>query len=168
MPATDTGAPQALPVPPAAPSNGAPVFLPAMSPDELVIYRNACADDFTIAKQALAGADAEIARRFGEHIKAQFAAHGKDHGTLHLTVAPGIAAKAVIDRKVEWDQAKLRAIAAELTWPEIAHLFKIEFTVPEKNFGGMMPGPLKDKVADARTTKPGTAKITLERVAESM
>ncbi len=116
---------------------------------------------------------AELGRRFGDVIKAAYAKAEKSHGKLKIRpVAEDAAAVAFggvkaddgasfdleveIRQSVDWDTSKLIAASSndELMTPEQAqHLFKVEMSVPEKTYNALPPGPLKQALTDARTTK---------------
>lgn len=100
-----------------------------------------------------------LRERFEADVEAAFARAGKTAGALTVTLDGGLVAKADIPKKVKWDQAKLQAIAAGLPWAQVAHLFKIEFTVPEAKFKALMPGELRDAVAAARDETTGALKF---------
>jgi len=117
----------------------------------------------TTVKGRLDDLNAEVAKRLGESIKKALADDGKEHGTANLSLQDGITAKGVVDKKVEWDSAKLLAIAQTMPWNRAVAVFKIVFSVPEKIYAGIKavdPDLLK-LIDAARTTKHGEPKITL-------
>jgi hypothetical protein len=100
--------------------------------------------------------------RFANDAQIAYDRADKDGGTVTVGERNGVVIKAKRDKKVEWDQAKLKALAANMSWAEIGHLFDIQFKVPERKFEGLMPGPFKDLVTAARTVTWSDTKITLE------
>jgi hypothetical protein len=115
----------------------------------------------------LAAIAAEYARRLGDSAKRSYEQAGKDSGTLSLELQDGLTAKCDISKKVEWDSAKLQAIAQTMPWERVAAIFKIVFAVPETIYKGIAAADpaLKAKLDEARTTKLAPVKITLTKEA---
>lgn len=117
------------------------------------------------ARDMLTKTNAVIVEKARPDADAAYVRQGKSHGSLTIKSLPGVVVKADISQTVSWDQEKLKAIAGTLDWPTAQQLFKITFTVPEAVYKNMLPGELKDKLTDARTTKTGDIKINVERAA---
>lgn len=146
-----------------------PTDLSALSDADLFdlgVERNRALDE---AKAAVSEYDLEVASRFSAHARAAFEGAGKEHGKVTAPLAGGnLSIEANISKKVEWDNDKLMAVAREMPFAQVEHLFKIVFSVPEKQYGGLLPGTdLKAKIDEARTVKYGEPKISLVAPAEA-
>lgn len=107
---------------------------------------------------------AEIGRRFKEQAVAAVRAKDDPFGSATLDLGAFIL-KADLPKKVEWDQQKLHAIAGVIRgeWNEDpAQYIDTDLSISEKTFKAW-PETLQAKFADARTTKEGTLKLSLER-----
>lgn len=137
--------------------------LKAMTPGELLDYGAALSRMVAESAGDLKAFQAVVAERFGRDAAAAYEADDKMHGTVRVKLADGIELKADTGKTVEWDQDKLMAIAGSMDWPTAQHWFQFKVTVPEKRFDSLPPGDLRDRIAEARTVKYGTPKLTLER-----
>lgn len=71
-------------------------------------------------------------------------------------------------KDVKWDSAKLQAVAAQLPWAQVEHIFKIKFEISETVYkqlkasvaAGMFSAELMKQIDEARTFTVGEAKIT--------
>lgn len=117
------------------------------------------------AKARAAIIAAEIHARLESSAKQAFEQAGKTHGQMKLPLQDGLAAEVKIDRKVDWDSAKLQAVAQTLPWDRVKEMFKIAFSMPEAIYKGVsaLDPELRKKIDDARTETFGTPKITLVR-----
>lgn len=115
-------------------------------------------------KANLSGLNAELAARCGKAVDEKFADANKQHGTVRFAV-DNVALGAEISKKVEWDSAKLMAVAAKLPWEKVQTLFKIEMSMGEKVFAVIDAGAIAPEiVADikaARVVKYNNPKITI-------
>ena len=115
-------------------------------------------------KVDLAAIQDEITRRFSNLGSLALDEQGKTYGTVtrELIGFDGrYKIKAEVKQTVKWDSEALQTLAADLTWKQIQHWFKIAFSVPEAKFKAMEPGPFKEKLEQARTTKLSPLAITL-------
>lgn len=126
---------------------------------ELKELRAAAERDAKSAQLEMKEIDAELVRRYGQAGKEKLLEAGKNHGTLTFE-QEGAKLKFELKQAVTWDGDALREIARSMDMSQIDHLFDIKFSVPEAKFNALMPGNLRDRIARARTTKPGDAKIT--------
>ena len=119
-------------------------------------------------KGRLVAVNAEIDTRLAPSVAAAILASKKTHGVVNAPVplSNTLSMKIDMPKKVEWDSAKLMAVAQTLPWPQVEAIFKIEFSVPEKIYGGLAAGnPELAKLIDAaRTVKYGKAKVSLVEV----
>ena len=126
---------------------------------------NDAAIDAAANKAWVASLNGEISKRLGESVLKSLADDGRVHGTVNLFLQDGVTAKGVVDKKVDWDSAKLLAIAQTMPWDRVAAIFKITFSVPEKIYDGIkaVDDELGKRIDGARTTKPSAPKITLSK-----
>ncbi len=101
----------------------------------------------------------EIGRRFAEPLLAQMAA--KNARSATIDASEGFKFKGSVGKTVTWDSSALQELAAEMDWAKAQHYFKIKFSVAEAMFKSVEPGPFKDALTAARTTKDGQLKIEM-------
>lgn len=135
----------------------------AFSLPDLCDYRAAMASALDEAKADLQLVDGVIAERFGPHGRLALEKAGKAHGSATVEIGHGLKLKAEIGQKVEWDQAKLRAIMATMPWDKANHFFDFKFSMKEKMWTALEPGEFRAKVADARTVTLSPIKVSIER-----
>ena len=127
--------------------------------NQLVAIRDAAQADIDEAKAETADVDAEYVRRFGPALEGVLTEAGKQSTTVD--VEGGFKAKGSISKTVKWDSDILQTIAASMSWEEIKHYFKIDFSVPEAIFKAIPPGKLQEAVEKARTVKYGDLKVAV-------
>lgn len=108
---------------------------------------------------------AEISRRFADSAKQSLTQAGKEHGTITLPLQDGFIVKGKVDKKVEWDSAKLQAVAQTLPWERVAAMFKIEFSMPEAIYKGIaaFSPEMRAQIDAARTTTYSEPKLALSK-----
>lgn len=111
------------------------------------------------AKAEMETIQAELRRRFESRLTEHLASMEKQHGQ-HTFEVDGLKLTAEITARVKWDSQRLEAIASKMPWPEVQRLFKIDFSVPEKNYAAIRDEKLLDQLIDARTVKYSEPKIT--------
>jgi len=113
-----------------------------------------------IAEQTgwLADRNAELANRFSGALSNKLNKNTALSGSLEVD---GHKIKGSISKSVKWDSDKLQRMASIMGWDEIQHYFKITFSMSETVFKGMLPGPLQEEMAAARTVKYGDLKVSL-------
>lgn len=136
-------------------------YLREISLSQLSSERQALRDVMAGTGQELADIQDEITRRFSAAGALALDDAGKDYGTATSEVGLGYKIKAEIKQTVKWDSAVLQVIAADMSWNSIQHWFKIAFSMPEAQFKAIEPGPFKDAIIAARTTKLAPLSITL-------
>lgn len=121
--------------------------------------------EMTDAKARAAIIAEEIYNRLSSSAVQAFEQAGKSHGQMKLPLQDGLAAEVKIDRKVDWDSAKLQAVAQTLPWDRVAAMFKIVFSMPEAIYKGVaaLDPDLRAKIDAARTETFAIPKITLVR-----
>lgn len=125
----------------------------------------ACVRELEKAKLDVAPIQAELERRYGAALAAEYNAQKKQSGTVRLELPEDFEAVADASKKVEWDSGKLMAVASTMSWDQASKLFKIDFSVPEKIYSGLAAAnPELAKAIDAaRAVKYGKPKITLQK-----
>ena len=109
-----------------------------------------------------------VGERYTGAVQAALTADGRPSGTFsNIDIGDRFSVTAEISKSVSYDQDKLKALAGTLTWPEVCHYFKIEFTVPEAIYKAIPPGPVKTAIEAARTTKYGAPKLKIVPPAEA-
>lgn len=127
--------------------------------DTLLAARGQLEGQLKKSKAVLKQIDEEILTLSSEPVLQSQAATGKKDGVIRFTLE-GNAYKAEIRKTVEWDQAKLAALAASLPYEKSSEILVISFSVPEKNFNSVAEGTdLHRKLMDARCVKYGTPKV---------
>lgn len=138
---------------------------PAVKPVEqqsVAELREAAARHTTIidsAKEQLDLIQAELRARYEVRLKEYLAQTDKQHGQ-HTFEDDGIKLTAEIRATVKWDSQRLEAIASKMPWHEAQRLFKVDFTVPEKNYQALRDEKLLDQLIEARTVKYSEPKIS--------
>jgi hypothetical protein len=100
----------------------------------------------------------ELRSRFEARLTEYLAQADKQHGQ-HTFEVDGVKLTAEVKATVKWDSTALEGIASKMPWPEAQRLFKIDFSVPEKNYNAIRDEKLLDQLIDARTVKYSEPKI---------
>lgn len=103
----------------------------------------------------------ELTKRHTEKFKAQLAAKGKEGGSITDEIN-GVDIEFKIDKKVTWDQVKLRnylSVRPDL----IDKVIKAKFEVSEKIFDGLTEGDVIKEIKAARTVEWKPAKISFKK-----
>ena len=129
--------------------------------DELKELQRWAEAELAEAKLSLAGVQSAIAIKMAPVLAEQFMVAGKEKGALTFKTPCGNKVKGEIAATVKWDDDKLRALASAMTWDQIKHWFTIKFSVSERLFNAIEPGPMKDAFVDARTVEYKALKVTL-------
>ena len=126
----------------------------------------ALVDDVAERKAALSSASeiltAALEKRFGASIRDAMREQNKDTGTVRVEAGDFVAV-ADVPKKVEWNDAKLRAAVKQLTdmGEDTAEYVDTKLTVSEAKFKAW-PTALKKLFEPARTVKTGKLTIKLE------
>lgn len=123
---------------------------------ELVATHNATID---AAKGELEVLQQELRHRYEDKLAQHLRSLEKNHGQMTFE-EDGVKLTAEVKATVKWDSQKLEDIAKTMPWQDAQRLFKIEFSVPEKNYAAVRDEKLLDKLIDARTVKYSEPKIT--------
>ena len=86
--------------------------------------------------------------------------NGEDFGTVNISHGNDII-KAVVSKKVTWDQELLREALSKLSEEDARHYGKLTFAVEERKFTAAPPA-IKRILEDCRTTEVGSFKVELE------
>lgn len=116
-------------------------------------------------KTKLSEIDGAIVHRTKGLVEQMFTLAGKQSGTVKVAGDDGMVINGEIPKKVEWDTAKLMAVAETMSAEEALEIFDIKFSVPEKKFtslAGRVDPAAHQAILDARTVKYGDMKISLE------
>lgn len=113
------------------------------------------------AKRAVSEVAEEIATAYSEKVKAAYNALQKQGGSQSVPLQDGLVAKGDISKEVKWNQDLMRMAAASMTFVEVMHYFKIEFSMTEVTYKSLPNGAFKDLIDEARSVKYGELKITL-------
>lgn len=110
------------------------------------------------AKRALV---AHLGERLAGQIGGAFSLAGKDYGTVHVE-AEGFDVEVTRDKKVEWDQAGLAALALAIQGggEDPADYVKTELKVEERKYAAFTPR-VRAAFDAHRTTKPASTTIKL-------
>lgn len=119
-----------------------------------------CAKFATIVKNNVDALKAELTKRTSETALKLYANANKEHGDLTFEV-DGVKLKGSIERKIEYDQDALRAVAATMPWEKASRIFKIEFDVAEATYKAITDDELRTAITAARTVKTGELKVAL-------
>ena len=142
------------------PSNSS-TDLSYMSLGRLKDLQRSAETDLADAKAVLAVVQGAISTKMTPVMEQEFLAAGKEKGALTFKTPCGNKVKGEIATTVKWDDDKLRALASAMTWDQIKHWFTIKFSVSERLFNAIEPGPMKDAFVDARTVEYKPLKVTL-------
>ena len=104
----------------------------------------------------------EVEHRLKDQIQAAYLREAKDTGTVHVQ-AEGCAIEVSRPKKVEWDQADLKAIAARIAeaGDDPAEYIETNLVVTEKRYTAW-PSSIQKQFEPARTVKPGNTSIKIK------
>lgn len=138
------------------------IDLQSFSDIDLAHWRNGVVRRQDEIKGELAAIDAEIARRYQAQVDALYTAKGEMSGKVKHDLPSGLRVEGSRSKTVQWDGAKLLAVAKTMSWEQVQHFFDIGVKMPEKVYSALDPtSDLKANVDEARTVKYGDVKIAL-------
>lgn len=111
------------------------------------------------AKERLDLIQAELRRRYESILSTSLAQQDKQSGQ-HTFEVDGIKLTGEVKATYKWDSAGLEKVARTLPHETVARLFKIDFSIPEKNYKSITDQALIDRLAEVRTVKYSEPKIT--------
>lgn len=107
-------------------------------------------DTINAQKQMLADIQAELLRRHGAALKARLEASGKTDGSASLEL-DGVKLTYKVGKEIDWDNDKLKTIAASMDWATASRVFDIKFKVPERVYNAIPDPALVARLNEART-----------------
>ena len=142
--------------------------LDQLSDQELAAYQQSLREAVELVARGakpltdeVARVEAHVQERFSEAVSVAYSREKKKSGKLNIKREDGFVIEANISKTVKWDSDKLKAVAQGMSWEEIQHYFKIDFSVSEAIFKALPPGPIRDAITNARTTNYGDPKVKL-------
>lgn len=121
------------------------------------------------AKKHVKAVQTEALRRYGADVAKELQKKDEPFGTVQLD-ADGIKIKVETGKKVEWDQAKLAEVIAQITAdngnPAEFVDTKTTLNIPELRWSGWGQN-VRAFFVDARTVKPEAAKVSMEKEEEA-
>jgi hypothetical protein len=113
-------------------------------------------------KAMISAINAELLARYGSAFAGQLQALGKNDGSLS-DERDGVKLTYDVEKKVKWDNEKLKAIAATMDWATASRVFKIEFAVPESVYKAIPDVDLVKRLNEARTVTIKEPTITFAK-----
>jgi hypothetical protein len=104
------------------------------------------------AEAVVDGVTAELRNRYATRLADALTEQGKVHGQ-HSFDADGFKLTGEVKATVKWNSDALRGIAQTLPHDQVNRLFKIEFSIPEKNYATITDDKLLARIVEARTVK---------------
>jgi hypothetical protein len=98
----------------------------------------------------------ELRNRYASRVREELNARGREHGEVTIK-EDDTSVKVEVRATVKWDNEKLRALYTQ--HPEHRGLFKVDISVPEKNYS-VLPEHIKADVEAARTVTYSEPKPT--------
>ena len=134
----------------------------ALSGEELAPLRLEAEDQLRTAKALCDWLDGAIALKYGDQAHAARSADGKDTGTIRFADG-GVTVVAELPKRVDWDQAKLAQIAANIAaaGEDPTEFIDTKLTVSERKFGAL-PESWRKGFEPARTVRTGKPTFRFE------
>jgi len=111
-------------------------------------------------KQELKDLDEKLSDTFLDTARDALRADGKDFGTTHI-VSGNKKLKAVVRKKVSWDQEMLLTTLNGMDPDDAKHYGKINFSVEERKYSTAPPA-IRQKLEECRTVEIGGFTIEVE------
>ena len=131
-----------------------------MESRELFELRDVIKASLADLKDQLKEVDESLSKKYLTTAKALLGDAGKDFGSTSI-VDGNKKIKAVVSKKVTWDQGLLRKALGELSDEDARHYGKITFAVEERKFTAAPP-TIKRILEECRTTEVGSFKVELD------
>lgn len=128
---------------------------------QLIEMRQTAAESLASAKTFIASIDEEISRRYAGLAHSEYERVDKSHGKVTFNAPDDVKIESVITKTVKWDSGLLQKIAFDMPWENVQKLFKVQFSMAEPVFQGLVDEEIAKKVGAARTVKYGDPKITV-------
>lgn len=111
-------------------------------------------------KAELKDIEQQISDTFLDRAKQSLMIEGKDFGTAHI-LAGNRKVKAVLRKKVTWDQEALRKALDTMPVDDARHYGKLTFSVEERKYNEAPPR-VKELLEECRTVELGGATFSVE------
>jgi len=111
-------------------------------------------------KAELKDIEQQISDTFLDRAKQSLMTEGKDFGTAHI-LAGNRKIKAVLRKKVTWDQEALRKTLDTMPVDDARHYGKLTFSVEERKYNEAPPR-VKELLEECRTVELGGATFSVE------
>ena len=111
-------------------------------------------------KAELKDVEQQISDTFLDRAKQFLMTQGKDFGTAHI-LAGNRKVKAVLRKKVTWDQEALRKALDEMPVDDARHYGKLTFSVEERKYNEAPPR-VKELLKECRTVELGGVTFSVE------
>jgi len=111
-------------------------------------------------KAELKDIEQQISDTFLDRAKQSLMTEGKDFGTAHI-LAGNRKVKAVLRKKVTWDQEALRKALDTMPVDDARHYGKLTFSVEERKYNEAPPR-VKELLEECRTVELGGATFSVE------
>ena len=111
-------------------------------------------------KAELKDIEEQISNTFLDRAKQSLMTEGKDFGTAHI-LAGNRKIKAVLRKKVTWDQEALRKALDTMPVDDARHYGKLTFSVEERKYNEAPPR-VKELLEECRTVELGGATFSVE------
>jgi hypothetical protein len=134
----------------------------ALSGEKLAPLRLEAEDQLRTAKALCDWLDGAIALKYGYQAHAARSADGKDTGTIRFADG-GVTVVVELPKRVDWDQAKLAQIAANIAaaGEDPTEFIDTKLTVSERKFGAL-PESWRKGFEPARTVRTGKPTFRFE------
>lgn len=131
-----------------------------MNSRELFDRRDELREVINGLKDELKDIESQISDTFMQDARDHLRADGKDFGTTHI-ISGNQKYKAVVRKKVTWDQDKLLNVLNRMDEDDARHYGKLTVAVEERKYTTAPPA-IKQMLEDCRTVEIGGFSIELE------
>jgi hypothetical protein len=131
-----------------------------MNSDTLFERRDQLKSTIDGLKAELKDIEQQISDTFLDRAKQSLMTEGKDFGTAHI-LAGNRKVKAVLRKKVTWDQEALRKALDTMPVDDARHYGKLTFSVEERKYNEAPPR-VKELLEECRTVELGGATFSVE------
>lgn len=131
-----------------------------MNSDTLFERRDQLKAEMDGLKAELKDVDEQISNLFLKPAQGALLSQGKDFGTTYLNLG-NKKLKAVLRKKVTWDQEALRKALDEMPVDDARHYGKLTFSVEERKYNEAPPR-VKELLEECRTVELGGVTFSVE------
>ena len=132
-----------------------------MNSTELFDRRDELREVISGLKTELKSIEEQISDTYMETARDALRADGKDFGTTHI-VSGSNRLKAVVKKKVSWDQTKLLSTLDSMDPDDARHYGKLSVSVEERKYSTAPPA-IRQKLEECRTVEIGGFTIEVEK-----